>query len=182
MKIEGDILITYILIVVILALILIFYAYIFNHFQYLLIKITEAETNINSALNKKFDLLNRSIAIIKANTKINKEILENIIKLRSRKINDFELDKELDIAEIEFNTIKQEHISLKEIDNFAKLHNSLTEANEQLLAAKLYYNDYITKYNKLIRYFPSNIIAKIFNFKEKSFHENIDLYINNSKQ
>lgn len=169
--------ITYILILVaFFLLILIFYTYIFNNFETLIIKISEAEVNVNSALNKKFDLLNRSINIIKANTKISKDILENVIKLRSRKINDFELDKELETAEIEFNSIKQEYTSLKETEVFFKLCSSLDETNEQLIAAKLYYNDYIVIYNQLVRCFPSNILANFFKYKEKSFHQNIDLY------
>jgi LemA protein len=162
--------------IVILAIILGFYIYIFNNFQNLAIKINEAETNINSALNKKFDLLNRSISVVKGNIKIKNEILENIVKLRSRKMDDFELDKELEAAEAEFNIIKEENQSLKEINNFNKICSTLTEAKEQLVAAKLYYNDCVVKYNKLIRYFPSNILALIFKYKEKPFYQNVDIY------
>lgn len=165
--------------IILLALILIFYTYLFNKFQNLIIKINEAEININSALNKKFDLLNRSIAVMKGNAKINKEILENIVKLRSRKIDDFELDKELETAEADFNIIKEEYRSLEEVDNFSKICDSLKEAKEQLIAAKLYYNDCVIQYNKLIRYFPSNVLTIFLKYKEKRFHQNIDAYLNN---
>ena len=111
----------YILIaIIIIAMILIFYAYVYNNFQHLIIRLNEAEVNINSALNKKFDLLNRSINVVKGNLKIEREILENIVKLRSRKIDDFELDKELEIAEEEFISIKNEFAELDKADNFKK--------------------------------------------------------------
>ncbi|MGI6324906.1 MAG: LemA family protein [Bacilli bacterium] len=167
----------YILIaIIIIAMILIFYAYVYNNFQHLIIRLNEAEVNINSALNKKFDLLNRSINVVKGNLKIEREILENIVKLRSRKIDDFELDKELEIAEEEFISIKNEFAELDKVDNFKKIGALLIETKEQLIAAKLYYNDCAIKYNKLIRYFPSNILAFIFKYKEKPFHQNIDSF------
>lgn len=178
----GAVAMVYILItIIIVCLVLIFYTYIFNNFQNLLIRINEAEINVNSALNKKFDLLNRSISIVKANTKLEKEILENIVKLRARKIDDFELDKELDMAIEEFNALKNEYSDLNKIDNFKKIKTSLEETKEQLLAAKLYYNDCVVKYNKLIRYFPSNLLAIILKYKEKPFHQNIDSFLTNNK-
>ncbi len=170
---------TVLLIIIIIGLILIFYTFIYNNFQNLFIKINEAEININSALNKKFDLLNRSIKVIKGNVKIDKDILEIIVKLRSRKIDDFELDKELDEAEIEFKSIKDEFESLSDVDNFKKICSSLKDTKEQLIAAKLYYNDCVVRFNKLIRYFPSNILAFILKYREKPFHQNVEMYMNN---
>ena len=53
----------------------------YNNFQNYIIRINEAETNIDSILRKRFDLLNKSIDIIKANIKTDDEILSEIVKL-----------------------------------------------------------------------------------------------------
>lgn len=160
------ILMTIVIIVVIVSITV----YIFNKFQTLIIKINEAEININSILSKKFDLLNRAIKIIKGNVKIERDILENIVKLRSRKLSDFELDKELALSSSQFYTIKDEFKELGKSDNFKKIAISLNDADEQLIATKKYYNDIAIKYNELARCFPSNIIAIVFKYKEKPFH------------
>ena len=50
-----------------ICLILICYTYIYNIFQTYIIRINEAEAFIDTTLRKRFDLLNKSIGIIKAN-------------------------------------------------------------------------------------------------------------------
>ena len=50
------------------------YIIIYNRFQNYIIRMNEAETNIDSTLRKRFDLLNKSIGIIKANGQIEGEV------------------------------------------------------------------------------------------------------------
>jgi len=161
-------------IIIFISLILIWYILVYNKFQRLIICINEAEINISSALDKRFDLLNRAINIIKGNVKIDKEILENIIKLRSRKLSDFEMDKELDEATNQFYMLQDEYPDLNKSNNFIQLCESINDTIEQLTAAKKYYNNIVVKYNKLIRSFPSSIAAYILRYKEKQFHDEID--------
>ncbi|MDD4035796.1 MAG: LemA family protein [Bacilli bacterium] len=161
-------------IIILISLLLIGYILIYNTFQRLIIRIGEAEANISGALDKRFDLLNRAINIIKGNVKIDKEILENIVKLRSRKLSDFEMDKELDAATNQFYILKDEYPDLNKSSNFGELCESLNDTIEQLAAAKKYYNNIVVKYNKLVRLFPSSIVAFILRYKEKGFHDEID--------
>ena len=64
-------------VVIVVCLILIVLVATYNHFQDYIIRINEAEVNIDAVLRKRFDLLNKSIGIIKANIKSDEEILEN---------------------------------------------------------------------------------------------------------
>ena len=66
----------------------------YNHFQDFIIRINEAEESIDAVLRKRFDLLNKSIGIIKANTDEEK-VLEIVSKLKSKKLTNFELDRQL---------------------------------------------------------------------------------------
>ena len=43
------------------------------------------------------------------------------------------------------------------------------------MAFRKYYNDIITNYNKLVKSFPSNIIALIFKFKSKLYFDGKDM-------
>ena len=58
---------TILFILIVLIILLIISSY--NKFQVYIIRINEAETNIDSVLRKRFDLLNKSVEIIKEVTK-----------------------------------------------------------------------------------------------------------------
>ena len=163
--------ITFLLIIIIGNIVGLAYIYYFNKFQDSSIRINEAEIGITTILNKKFDLLNRAINIIKGNTTIKKDILENIVKLRSRKLNNFEFDKELSDSLTEFFTICDENAELQQVESFKKILNSLINGEEQLTATKKYYNHVAVTYNKMVKLFPSNLIALIYKYKEKQFHK-----------
>lgn len=148
---------------------------IYNKYQIYVIRINEAEANIDSTLRKRFDFLNKSIGIIKANTKIEEEILENIVKLRSRKLSNFELDRQLYDSINEFNKIKEEHPELKKSEAFIKIDLGLAESEAEIVASRKYYNDIITDYNKLVSVFPSNIVAIFGKYKTKLYYDGKDM-------
>lgn len=159
------------IVLILICLILIFYATTYNNFQSLIIRINEAEANIDTVLRKRFDLLNKSIGIIKANIDYEGEILELIVKLRSRKISNFELDRQIYEAINEFNYFKDNYPTLQECDGLLKIDVSLNESEQEIIALRKYYNDTITIYNKLVKKFPSNLVAKISKFKEKTYYD-----------
>ena len=147
----------------------------YNQFQVLIIRINEAEANIDAVLRKRFDLLNKSIDVIKANTKTEENVLEQIVKLRSRKLSNFELDRKLYDALKEFEKYKEEYPKLKSTEAFMKIDISLNESEAEIVALRKYYNDIITDYNKLVKAFPTNIIALIFKFKSKLYFDGKDM-------
>jgi len=155
----------------IICLLLIVYTNIYNKFQGLIIRINEVEANIDSTLRKRFDLLNKSIGIIKANIDYDGEVLELIVKLRSRKISNFDLDRQIYEAINEFNFFKEHYPTLRDCDSIVKIDISLNESENEISALRKYYNDNITEYNHLIRKFPSNIVARICKYKEKTYYD-----------
>lgn len=160
-------------IIIIVCLILIVCANIYNNFQKYIIRINEAEANIDSTLRKRFDLLNKSINIIKGNCNIeeNISVLESISKLRSKKLSNFELDRSLYEVINEFNNYKQTYEQLQTCEDFIKIEVALNESEAEIIAFRKYYNDIITDYNKIARSFPSIVIAKIFGYKIKTYYD-----------
>ena len=159
------------LIIIFICLILVWYTNTYNKFQNLIIRINEAETNIDTLLRKRFDLLNKSINIIKGNITTEEEVLGLIVKLRSRKLSNFDLDRQLYEAINEFNYYKENYPELNESDSFVKIDISLNESEHEMTALRKYYKDIITEYNKLIRKFPSNLVALISKYKEKTYYD-----------
>ena len=160
---------------IIVCILLIIFVTLYNKFQNYIVRINEAEATIDSVLRKRFDLLNRSINIINGNVTTNREVLEIIVKLRSRKLSNFELDRSLYDAINEFNCYKEEFPELNQIESFVKIATSLNETETEIYALRKYYNDVITDYNKLVRHIPSNLIAKLYKYKLKSYFDGKDL-------
>ena len=52
---------------------------------------------------------------------------------------------------------------------YNNLVEKLTDLNAQTKFAKLVYNDAITKFNRLVKMFPSNFVASMFKHEEKDY-------------
>ena len=164
----------YYVIVAICALVMLFIMFeinFYNKFQLLLIKIHESLNNIDILFEKKYNLLERSVNIIKESDKKYKDIdvLNNLVKKKSQKIDRFELNHELTVALREYYSLLDLDKKLAENGALKNINEDLTDIDNDLNAAKKYYNDNIVLYNNLIRSIPSNLVAIIFNYKKKDF-------------
>lgn len=159
---------------IILCLILIWYINTYNRYQNYIIRINEAEANIDSTLRKRFDLLNKSIGIIKSNTDKEK-VLDIISNLRSKKLTNFDLDRKLYEAINEFSKYKEDYPDLKTNEGYMKIDLGLSETEAEIVASRKYYNDIITDYNKMVRTFPSNVVAKISKYQVRNYFDGKDM-------
>ena len=85
-------------ILIIAILLIAFFILATDKFQAYIIRINEAETNIDSTLNKRYDLLNKANDIIKKELNLEIEPISIITNIRSKKIDNYELDKKLNSA------------------------------------------------------------------------------------
>ncbi len=170
-----------ILLIIVLVIILlvcgmaIFYASIYNKFQDYIIRINEVESIIDNGLRKKYDLINRAIPIIKTIIPKDREVFGEIVKLRSRKLSNFELYRVLERSSIEINSLKEEFPKIEESEEIKKIQTSVIDIDNTIQEATLYYNDNISIYNKLLKKFPSNIVASLSKYKEKLFFDRKDM-------
>lgn len=157
--------------VVVVAIITIFITIFSNKFQFAIIKIEEAENNIDVLLHKKLELLQRSSPIIIKELKLD-DFLEKLENVKLDDINHFEFN---DLLKESYNEL------LKTIDDNEKLLKSEAlsnimqdlEDNElELSAAQKFYNDAVIVFNKLIVSFPSSVIGFFKRYKKKEFYIN----------
>lgn len=157
-------------IIVIVCLLALWIISCYNRFQEYIIRSNEAETNIDTILRKRYDLLNKSISIIRSITD-EEHILENIENLRSKKLSNFEFDRDLYESINEFNGFKEKYSKLKQNEEFIKIDVALHESESELAAVRKYYNDVITDYNKCVKTFPSVLVALFFRYKKKLYYD-----------
>ena len=98
-----------------------------------------------------------------------------IVKLRTKKITNFELDRTLYDAINEFSSYKEKYPKLKNCEEYLKIEINLFESESEIIALRKYYNDIITDYNKLVKSFPSNLIALIRNYNTKNYFDGNNL-------
>ena len=143
------------------------YVFTYNDLVSYKIKIEKAEGIIDESLRKKYDIImEMNIAIKKVVTK--KDYLKDYTELKNKKISNYEMDRKLIEAT---NIILEVKNDYKELDtkDFNKHIKEINKLNETLVSCN--YNKNTSELNKIIRKFPSNIIAKIHNFKIKPFFD-----------
>ena len=138
-----------------------------NKYNFLYIKVKEADNNLDILLQKKEEILLKIVPILE-DAKI-KDIPE-VIKLKSMKISHYDLYQEL------MNMIREilkiiddyeEKLDFKKLDS---LIDKLNENENDLRAALKYYNDNGEEIKYLSHKFPTNLI-KVF-----SHYQDIDTY------
>ena len=159
----------FLFIIIILGLIGIYYAHIYNIISTYKLKIDKAENSIDDALRNKYDNIMKANIIIK---KIipKKDYLKEFTDLKEKNISNYELDRKLTEAENLILELKNDYSKLNEKD-FNKILKEIYNLNETLVAGKNYYNKNTAELNKYIRKFPSNIVAKIHHYKIKPFFD-----------
>lgn len=156
-------------VIIIVGIIMIIYATIYNNLIGYKLRIEKAEGIIDESLRQKYDLIAKlNIAIKKVVTK--KDYLKEYIDLKNRRISNYELDRKLTEA---YNIILEVKNDYSELDNkeFNKDIKEIEKINETLTSCKNYYNKNTTELNQVIRKIPTNIVAKIHGYKIKPFFD-----------
>jgi LemA protein len=141
-----------------------------NKFQLTIIKIDKAEEDINIYLDKKKELLNRTVPIIKKELKT-KEFLENLNDY-NEELNNFEKHNLLKNIYNELFKTLDEHEKLLKSDSLVKILEELNDNEEDIIGAIKYYNDSVVEFNQLVVSFPSKLIAIFKKYKKLEFYNN----------
>lgn len=159
------------LIVVIILLIIIIIEY--NSLIKLKNNVKQARSGIDIFLNQRFDLIPNLVECVKGYSKHEKEIFENISKLRAEyaKSKDLQQAEKLNNGINEIIALAENYPDLKASEQYLNLQKNLFKIESELQAARRIYNSEVTNYNIAINVLPKNIIANLFGFKEEELFE-----------
>lgn len=147
-----------------------------SKYQFLLLKLDEAENNIDILLEKRLELFKRAIPIIKDSQKKYKDsnILSDVFKLQQTKVNNFELNNTLNTIKKEFIELIELNKDLSELDKLSKIRFEMIDVENELIASIKYYNNNADQYNGLLKKFSSNIVGSILKYKNKNLYEVVE--------
>ena len=169
----GIVAIVVVAIVVILLIALVaWYISTMNWFRRTKVKVDEANSGIDVALTKRYDLLTKALASVKGYAKHESETLSKVIGMRTGNIKDLSLDEksklnaELNEVQRGINVVVEQYPTLKADTQFSLLQNQTADCEEQLQAARRVYNSNVSTFNQRRVTFPSSFVAKRIGFRE----------------
>lgn len=133
-------------------------------------KVHNAFANIDTQLQRRFDLIPNFVETVKGYMSHEKETFEKIAALRTSWANaesvsdKAKLDGELSTTLKTIMAVSESYPELKANQNFSELSEELRNTENKISFARQFYNDSVTMYNTKLQVFPSNIIAGMFNF------------------
>jgi len=147
-----------------------------NTFNRLLVKVDEAESGIDVALTKRFDLLTKMVSATKGYADHERKTLESVIAMRQpahgAPIGEKQaFANQLSESMARLNVVVEQYPQLRASENFAKLQSASSEVEENLQAARRVYNANVSYYNQKIVVFPSSMIANWKGFTKRDFFE-----------
>ena len=128
---------------------------------------------IDTMLQRRADLIPNLVEVTKGYANYEQDVLTKITEYRTA-YNQHKDKDALNKLNEEYNNlilVVENYPDLKASEQFLKLQKSLIKVESELQAARRIYNSDTTKYNTKLNVFPSNIIGKIFNFKEGDLFE-----------
>ena len=136
-------------------------------------KVKQAESSIDVYLNQRFDLIPNLVACVKGYKTYQERLFTKLVEKRNIYKDNPNLKEATDLNSemLSLVGVAEGYPSIKANEQFLKLQEALTRMESQLQAARRIYNGDVTVYNIKITSFPTNIIAKIFNFKEEDLFE-----------
>lgn len=166
-----------IIIVVLIVIIIFWFIGVMNHLRQLELKVQEAESGIDVALTKRFDMLTKMLQTTKGYAKHESETLEKVVKWRSGIPQNATLkDKEDFFNQMNqvakgINVVVEKYPDLKANTVFLELQSAVANTEEHLQAARRLYNANVTRINTIIVTFPQSIVANQIKMKKKPYFE-----------
>lgn len=145
--------------------------------------LVEAQTNvetkqadIQAQLQRRADLIPNFVATVKGYSNFEKETLAAVTEARaavSKASNGDELSEASDNLDkaisVWVNAVTEAYPELKANTNYVALQDELAGTENRIAVARKDYNEAVQKYNTMIRKFPKNILAGMFNFENAEF-------------
>lgn len=140
-------------------------------------KVDKELANIDVQLERRADLIPNLVNTVKGYAKHETEAIEKVTTARENLLNAntaeemSEADQELTGAIDALMVIVENYPDLKANENFIQLSDELAGTENRIATARRDYNEVVIEYNTTIKRFPTNILAGMFGFDEKTYFE-----------
>jgi LemA protein len=163
--------------IIVLAAIFLWIAICYNDLVSLKNRTKEASADIDVQLKRRYDLIPNLVETVKGDAAHEKDLFEKVSEARSKAMSATNF-KEKEAAENALSgtlktlfAVSENYPQLKASENFLELQRELSDTENKIQAARRFYNSNVRDLNTKIESFPSNFIAKSFNFTKMDLFE-----------
>ncbi len=149
----------------------------YNNLVSLRQKVQNAWSQIDVQLKRRFDLIPNLQETVKGYMAHENETFTKIAELRTAWASATTVAEKADLSNQLTDALKtimavsENYPDLKANTTFAQLQEELRNTENKIAYSRQFYNDTVTMYNTKLEVFPSNLIAKAFNFKPSELFE-----------
>ena len=171
---------TFTVILVVLALVVVWAIYAYNHFVTLVNRGKEAWADIQVQLKRRYDLIPNLVSSVKGYATHESSAFENVTKARSAAMgatapaDKAQAENMLSGALKSLFAVSEAYPDLKANQNFLQLQKELADTEDKIQASRRFYNGTVRDLNTSIQSFPSNVIASTFHFAPMDLFELAD--------
>lgn len=165
------------IIIAVVAVLAIFVWATYNSLVTLRVRVDEAWSDISVQLKRRLDLIPNLVETVKGYASHESGVFTAVTEARSRMM-DAKGVKDTAAAENQLEgalkslfAVSEAYPDLKANQNFADLQRELVDTEDKIQASRRFYNSGVTGLNTKIQTFPHNVIAGMFNFKNRDFFE-----------
>lgn len=162
---------------VILTVIVLWLVFIFNSFVRLVNRVKEAWADIDVQLKRRYDLIPNLVEAVKGYAAHEKGVFEKVTEARARALGAQSVGEKEKADNMVTDALKsifavaEAYPQLRAVESFVNLQNELTDTENKIQAARRFYNSNVLALNTKTETFPSNLVAKVFNFGKREFFE-----------
>ncbi len=173
----NPVVVVVIVVVVLVIFPILWFVGVMNSLRQLEVKVEEAESGIDVALTKRFDVLTKIVNTVKGYAKHEAETFENVTKWRAGLPKKLSLQEKqefmgkMDAVQSGINIAVEAYPELKAEKLFSNLTASIADVEEHLQAARRLYNSNVSRVNTIIVTFPRSIVAGMIHMEKKEFFE-----------
>ena len=111
------------------------------------------------------------LQVTQARSKV-QEVMEGFLAFGKEKLKKFlESQKELNTGLVRLFALAEKYPDLKASANFLTIQKQLEDIENTIARKREIYNNQVRVYNSSLRYFPMNLIVKVFKFEPKEYFE-----------
>lgn len=161
----------------ILILIAVYVVYSYNRLIAMRNMVDTAYSNIDTLLQKRFDLVPNLVSTVKGYMKHERELLEAVTRARSDWMNASTIQENAGADNVASEALKsifavaENYPDLKANENFLLLQEELAGIENKIAYARQRYNRTVLDLNNAVQQFPTNLIAQFFRFQTREFFE-----------
>ncbi|NOT34818.1 MAG: LemA family protein [Candidatus Eisenbacteria bacterium] len=132
---------------------------------------------VENQLQRRNDLIGNLVESVKGVATQEQEVFGAIADARARlggaqsPQQTIEAGRAMDTALSRLLVVVENYPQLRSNEQFAQLMDELAGTENRLATSRMRYNEEVQKFNVLVKRFPTNLFAGMFNFKDATYYE-----------